>query len=238
MTKSIIYYTDNRLPEPIAAAVQRQLLISGLPIMSTSLAPMHFGRNIVVHGAPGYISMVAQIIAGLEASSADYVFFCEHDVLYHPSHFDFTPPRDDVYYYNMNNWRWAYPGNKVIRYDGLTSLSQLCANRKLALRHFNMRQEKMNEIGLEQFRTKDPHMARVWGYEPGRRPVGQGALLAEKRDSWNSPFPNIDIRHAGTFSLRKVSRKDFHQQPTGWMETTLDKVPGWDVQSVFAYGRL
>ncbi|KKU88100.1 hypothetical protein A3A64_00790 [Candidatus Gottesmanbacteria bacterium RIFCSPLOWO2_01_FULL_48_11] len=227
--KGIIYYTDNRLGEPIFSAVQQQLLKSGLPIVSVSLAPITFGRNIVRVGEPGYISMVDQIVTALEASGADYVFFCEHDVLYHPSHFDFTPAKDDVYYYNMNNWRWAYPGNKIIRYDGLTSLSQLCVRTTLALQHFKTRQERMYAIGLEKFRTKDPHHARVWGYEPGRKTGGNG--------EWYSPSPNIDIRHATTFTLRKVGLKDFRTKPTGWKETTLDNIPGWDVQSLFTYGR-
>ena len=232
--KGIIYYTDNRLNEPIFSVVQRQLLKSGLPIVSASLAPINFGRNIVLPGNPGYTSMIRQIVTALEASEADYVFFCEHDVLYHPSHFAFVPANDDVYYYNMNNWRWAYPGNKLIRYDGLTSLSQLCVYRQLALNHFRHRWQKMGEVGLEKFQTKDPHFARLWGYEPGRRAVGNGALLPEQSDSWSSAFPNIDIRHAGTFSLRKVSRKDFAHQPTGWRQTSLDNIPGWDVQSVLA----
>lgn len=232
MTKGIVYYTDNRLGEPIFSVVQKHILAAGLPIVSVSLAPIHFGRNIVVSGEPNYVSMVRQIVTALKSSEADYVFFCEHDVLYHPSHFAFVPPQEDTYYYNMNNWRWAYPKNRAIRYDGLTSLSQLCVYRNLGLKHFQHRWQKMNEVGLDKFQTQDPHMARVWGYEPGRRTVGNGALTNEQSGSWHSPYPNIDIRHAGTFSLRKVSRKDFSHQPTGWKETTLDNLPGWDVQSV------
>src|SRR3972149_11579423 len=107
--KGIIYYTDNRLIEPLFSVCQKYILASGLPIVSTSLAPINFGKNIVVAGKPGYVTMVDQIVTALEASTADYVFFCEHDVLYHKSHFDCLPPKDDVYYYNMNNWRWGYP---------------------------------------------------------------------------------------------------------------------------------
>src|SRR5574341_1024329 len=131
MSKGIIYYTDNRLGEPIVSAVQKQLLKSELPIVSVSLAPIAFGRNIVVSGEPNYASMVRQIVTALKSSEVDYVFFCEHDVLYHASHFAFVPPQRDTYYYNMNNWRWAYPENRLLRYDGLTSLSQLCVERKL-----------------------------------------------------------------------------------------------------------
>lgn len=233
MTKGIIFYTDNRLEEPIFSVVQKLILEAGLPIVSVSLAPINFGKNIVVNGEPGYPSMVNQIVTALAESTADYIFFCEHDVLYHKTHFDFVPPKDNVYYYNMNNWRWDYPGNRAIRYDGLTSLSQLCANRELALKHYKLRREKMKEVGLEKFRMKDPHLARLWGYEPGRKKRRNGAFLEEKSDSWNSEFPNIDIRHSGTFSLPKVKLKDFHHRPTGWIETTLDKIPGWNLEELF-----
>ena len=211
---------------------QKQLLKSNLPIVSVSLKPINFGQNIVVKSKPSYISMVNQIVLALENSKEDCVFFCEHDVLYHPSHFEFTPLKDDVYYYNMNNWRWDYPNNRIIKYDGLTSLSQLCANKKHLLNHFKKRQEKMIEVGLENFEAKDPHLARLWGYEPGRKKVHNGALFDEKSADWNSLFPNIDIRHHKTFSLPKVRLKDFKQKPTGWIETTIDKIDGWDLANI------
>ena len=48
MTKGIIYYTDNRLDEPIFSAVQREILKAGLPVVTCSLKPMPFGENIVL----------------------------------------------------------------------------------------------------------------------------------------------------------------------------------------------
>lgn len=234
MSKGIIYYTDNRLIEPLFSACQKQILKAGLPVVSVSLKPIVFGQNIVVEGAPGYPTMVSQIITALEASSADadYVFFCEHDVLYHPSHFDFTPPKDSVYYYNMNNWRWDYPREKIIKYNELTSLSQLCVSRKLVLNHFKARMEKMKELGLDKFTRKDPLQARLWGYEPGRKKKNRGGFLDEQSIQWNSDFPNIDIRHQGSFSPPKVKLKDFRASPTGWVETTIDKITDWNLREL------
>jgi len=237
MTKGIIYYTDNQLDEPIFTIVQKLLIASGLPIVSVSLKPIKFGQNIVVGEVPGYPSMINQIVTALEASMADYVFFCEHDVLYHRSHFDFLPSEEDTYYYNMNNWRWAYPSKKIIKYDGLTSLSQLCVNKQLALNHFKARLKKMKEIGMDKFLTGDPHQARLWGYEPGRKKSRNGAFLEEKSDEWSSPLPNIDIRHQNTFSLPKVSLKDFRHKPRAWVETIIENVPGWDLENLF-YGKI
>ena len=232
MSKGIVYYTDNRLSEQIFSACQKYLLAANLPIVSVSLKPIKFGRNIVTKGRSGYPSMINQIVTALEVSTADYVFFCEHDVLYHNSHFDFSPPQDDVYYYNINNWRWAYPGNRIIRYDGLTSLSQLCANRKLVLKHFKARQEKMREAGLEKFLLKDPRLARQWGYEPGRKKRHNGGLFEENFEVWSSPYPNIDIRHPGSFTIPKVKLKDFIHPPTGWVEETIDKLAGWNLSDL------
>ena len=48
MTKGIIYYTDNRLDEPIFSAVQREILKAGLPVVSCSLKPVSFGKNVVL----------------------------------------------------------------------------------------------------------------------------------------------------------------------------------------------
>ncbi|QQG47691.1 MAG: hypothetical protein HY044_01215 [Candidatus Woesebacteria bacterium] len=234
MTKGIIYYTDNRLIEPLFSICQKYILASGLPITSVSLKPINFGKNIVIEGKPGYPTMVNQIIAALEASSVDCVFFCEHDVLYHKSHFDFTPSKEDVYYYNMSNWRWGYPSKKIIKYDGLTSLSQLCANRVLLFNHFKARQKRMKELGFEKFREKDPYLARVWGYEPGRKKRRNGAFLEEKNEEWSSKYPNIDIRHVGTFSSSKVRLNQFIHKPTGWIETTIDKIPGWNLKEVLS----
>lgn len=50
--KEIIYYTHNQLPESIFSVCQKQLLKSGLPIVSVSLKPMKFGKNIVVDFEP------------------------------------------------------------------------------------------------------------------------------------------------------------------------------------------
>lgn len=232
ISKGILYYTDNRLIEPLFSACQRQLLKAGLPIVSASLKPINFGENIVVEGKPGYPTMIDQIVKALEASIAQYVFFCEHDVLYHKSHFDFLPPKDDIYYYNMNNWRWGYPSEIIIRYDGLTSLSQLCASRQLVLKHFKARQKKMKEMELEKFQKKDPYLARVWGYEPGRKKKRNGAFLEEKSGEWNSESPNIDIRHVGTFSTSKMRLEQYIHQPKNWIETTIDKVSDWKLREL------
>ena len=231
--KSIIYYTDNRyLDSPIFPVVQDCILESGLPIVSVSLKPIQFGKNIVLEGRrKGPFTMVLQIITALENSAADYVFFCEHDVLYHKSHFDFTPPRNDVYYYNTNTWRWRYHTDLLVTYDNVTSLSGLCSNRELALNHFRLRKKVIEDQHLDTEMTKETPWSRHMGYEPGFKK--RSYFPDEQFEFWKSEFPNIDIRHRFCFSNRKTKISDFNNKPTGWIETTVDKVLGWNLEKMF-----
>ena len=233
MSKGIIYYTDNRLSEPIFSTVQELILKSNLPTVSVSLKPINFGKNIVLDLKPSYITMIKQITTALENSESDVVFFCEHDVLYPASHFEFTPARDDIYYYNSNVWRWRYPEDSLITYDRLISLSCLCVNRKLVLEQYKKRLKKIEELGYEISTSHEPLWARKWGYEPGTKKIKRGGFSDDDFETWSSREPLIDIRHGKTFSQSKVTLDSFTHKPDNWQETTLDKIPGWDLRKIF-----
>jgi len=234
MDKGIIFYTDNRLREPIRSLAQKYIKDVGLPIVSCSLAPIDFGENYVLEGRErSYPTMVDQIIIALEHSLADYVFFCEHDVLYHPSHFDFTPPTDDIYYYNVNNWRWWQGAPTAITYSGLTSLSSLCVNRELALKHYHYRKEVIEKWGLDKIRSREPRWARKFGYEPGTKKRRNGGFTDEDHVKRRSELPNIDVRHRGTFSRPKVTLAEFTHLPSDWREEPIENIPGWDLKALF-----
>ncbi len=222
--KGIIFYSDNRIQEPIKSLVWNSIVESGLPITPSFLQP---GEE------RGYPQMVKQIIFCLERSEAEYVFFCENDVLYSKSHFDFEPTRDDIYFYNTNMYRWDYPNDRLIGYDNLTSLSQICCNRLLALEHYKKRLLKMQEKGLDNTSGKEPEWAKIWGYEPGTKKTRNGGFSDEQNERWHSALPNIDIRHNATFSPRKVHLESFKHLPTGWQEKKLNEVPGWDLKEMF-----
>ena len=205
MTKSIIYYTDNNIDDEILLRVQSQLVKSGLPIVSVSLRPINFGENIVLDKLTrSYPTMVTQIVTALEHSNSEIVFFCEHDVLYHPSRFDFTPARKDIYYYNSNIWRWDYPYDRVIRYDRLISLSGLCVYRELVLAHYWKRLKRIQLIKAKND-GGEPSWVRKMGYEPGTKKKKRGGFSDEDFETWSSKYPDIDIRHKGTFSPPKVT---------------------------------
>ena len=233
MTKGIIYYTDNRLGEPIYSIVQDQLLKVGLPIVSCSQQPIDFGANVVVGDGKNYLTMIKQITAALEASVADTVFFCEHDVLYPLSHFDFEPRIKSTFYYNDNVWRWKYPTGMAISYDRLISLSGLCANRQFVLDHYHKRLERIVRMPLKDQEARDPKWARKWGYEPGTKKRKRGGFADDDFETWKSAYPIVDIRHPLVFSPSKVTKESFIHQPTGWKETTIEKIPGWNLKELF-----
>ncbi len=152
--KGIIYYTDNQLNLRIAHAVQKQLTKiaqdKGMMLYTSSLKPMTFGdKNVVIDEPRGYRAYFKQIIAALEMSTSEFVFFCEHDVLYHPSHFDFTPPTKDKFYYNQNVWRLRYPENYAVTWEA-NQVAELCCSRELAVEWYKKKLEQFESGNFDR----------------------------------------------------------------------------------------
>lgn len=217
-TKGIVYYTDNRLDARIFYACQTQLDASrnGHELVSVSLKPTLFGNNITLDAERGYLTMFKQILAGLEASTADVVYLCEHDVLYHPSHFEFTPPRRDIFYYNQNRWMVdAETGKALFHYA--SSTSGLCAYRELLLEHYRKRVALVEQAGKYSYRM---------GFEPGTHNRAE-RVDDYKAETWLSEEPNIDLRHTQNLTPSRWRKDQFRNQKytKGWTEA--DAVPGW-----------
>lgn len=220
-TKGIIYYTCNSHDETLELAARNNLkrAVNGHEIGCVALKRTDFGDwTIVLDREKSGGTMHYQILAGLERSTADYVFLCESDVMYHKSHFDFVPPRDDTFYYNTNVWRVRYSDGHAVRTADLQQVSGICANRKLLLEHYRKRVEIIQANG-GVFDVK--HMA----YEPGTR----GKFGDEKIANWESVYPNIDITgHGQTLTKPKFSVDEFRNKKyaEGWQETD-GEIPGW-----------
>jgi glycosyltransferase involved in cell wall biosynthesis len=208
-TKGIIFFTDNEVNVRLAHKVQNQLRKTGLPIVSSSLKPMpHFGKNIHIKAERGYLTMFRQIIAALEASETDIIFMCEHDVLYHPSHFDFTPEKPDKFYYNINFWK-VWKDGLVAHWDA-NQVSGLCAYREHLLDYYKARLQAIEISGFNR------------SYEPGGRDASQ-------YEQYSSAYPNIDIRRDNNLTRSHRSPADFRDKSTciNWQQTTIDKIEGW-----------
>jgi hypothetical protein len=231
LKKEIVYYTDVGLREPIFSVCQDQILRSGLPVVSCSLKPINFGRNIVLDAEPNIITMYRQILTGLKASEAKVVFLCEHDVLYHPSHFDYEP-EGRFFCYNTNVWWWEFPKDRLVAYDFIKSQSGLCGYRELLIDHYTKRLEIIYRNGWDRQLSREPRWARMMGYEPGTKSERQEMISDEDYRTWQSEFPNIDIRHGRTMTPTKCHLESFKHPPTNWRETTLDQVEGWDLKKI------
>ena len=221
LTKGINYYTDNRLDPKIMKACQEQLLKAAkdIPIVSVSLKPIDFGRNIVLPLERGYLTMFQQTLAGLEALDCDIVYFCEHDVLYPECHFDFIPPTKDSYYYNVNAWQVRVTDGHAAFWD-CCRLNEICAYRELLLEHYKRRVAKVIADGKYHTRM---------GFEPGSHKRSE-RVDDNHAVKWFSEVPILDLKHEGNLTATRWSPEEFKSQRScrGWKETNAREIPGWD----------
>lgn len=223
--KGIIFYTDNQMNVKVAHKVQKQLMKMGLPIVSTSLKPMpKMGHNIHVPLQRGYLTMFKQQLAALEASKADIIFFCEHDVLYHPSHFEFTPPRKDTFYYNINVWKVNNTNGHFVRVNVAQQVSGLCAYRELLITEYRNRVNRLEREG---------RFERGWGFEPGTKGLARGGFSNNLAINWESGAPNIDIRGDWNLTQTRWSPTAYRNpiHALGWQEA--DGILGWPYKNYF-----
>ncbi len=219
-TKGIVYYSDCQAPLEIINASLRSIERSEMPVVTVTLKPLISWepcsfKNIVLPLERGYLTMFKQILAGLEALDAEFAFFCEHDVLYHPSHFDFTPPNAEQVFYNQNVWKVDAKTGRALHYR-CSQTSGLCASRELLVEHYRKRVALVEQHGY----------SRKMGFEPGthRRSERVDDLTAA---IWMSELPNVDIRHNQNLTPSRWRKEQFRDQryTEGWMES--DEVPGW-----------
>ncbi len=143
MKKTIVYYTDNNIDEQLRAAVAKQLVhaAGNIPIVSVSWEPVDLGKNMVVGKlCRSEDTMRRQIVIGVRNTDADVIYLAEHDVLYHRSHFEFKPPRQDTLYYNENRWWLRLSDGKTAWRDrigaGAYGRSQMVGYAKLIVQHY------------------------------------------------------------------------------------------------------
>jgi len=226
LSKGVVYYTDNRLDKQIMDACQRQLRsATDMRIVSVSLEQMDFGDNIHLPLERSYLTMFKQILAGLEELDTDIVFFCEHDVLYHPSHFEFTPARNDVVYYNENVWKVRLEDGHCLRH-WVNQTSGLVAYRSLLLDHYRKRVAATEEAQRTLDEGQYKRFIRRQGFEPGTHNRKE-RVDDYKCATYRSEYPNVDIRHSGNLTPSRWRKEQFRNQryTEGWMEA--DSVPGW-----------
>jgi len=221
-TKGIIFYTDNKVNLKMAHAVQKQLKSIGIPISSSSLKPMpHFGQNVHLPLERGYLTMFKQQLAALEQSKEDIVFMCEHDVLYHPSHFKFTPPEKDKIYYNTNVWKVDAKSGHALWVNNCRQVSGVVAYRETLVAEYKRRVERVEREG---------RFERGWGFEPGTKSIARGGFSDLVAVNFESEFPNIDIRADHNLTPNRWRKDQFRNQSNteGWTESDITQIKGWN----------
>jgi len=222
LTKGICYYSDNeldgtKLGEEVKARLKKISQDKNIPITTACLKKIDLGvKNVHFPSMKrGIYTMFKQILASLENSTADIVYLCEADVLYDSSHFDFTPPRNDIYYYNQNNWQLRVDDGFAVYFD-CKRVSQCCAYRELLIEHYRKRLKMVEEIGF----------SRAMGFEPGshNRPERVDDV---KSDIWRSEIPSIDLAHGKNVTSRHWRQQDFRNQRNcqNWQEGY--SIPEW-----------
>ena len=240
-SKGMIYYTDNLLDEKIAKPVRDNLLkISQekkINITSSSLKRMDFGvKNIRFPSLKrGYLSMFKQIMAALENSRDDIIFFTEHDVLYHPSHFEFTPPDKNTFYYNQNVYFLRGDGH-ALHYD-VNQVSGICVYRETALIHyrerFEMAEAKYKELVVNGDETEFNRWIRLVGFEPFTHNRVQWKNTF-KMDTWKSESPNVDLRVGVNPTGMRWKKEEYRNQQLliNWTESENFQIPNWNPQDL------
>lgn len=218
-TKGIIYYTNNKCPIKIAKMAQNRLRSIGLPIVSASLKPMDFGKNIHLKLESGYLSMFKQILTALENSESEIVFFCEHDVVYDKSHFDFTPKDKETWYYNTNVLKVRWEDGHAVKVDDCKQVSGICVYRETAIKHYKKRIEMVENYKGDNLSK----YIRAIGFEPATH-SREERVDNNKCETWQSKEPNLDIRHSTNLTQTRWTKEQFRNEKftKGWFETKVD----------------
>lgn len=217
--KGIVYYTCNTHNPEIDETCRRQLTKCGLPITCISLnKDLDFGeKKIRMDGEKSPLMLHKQVLRALEECGYEYVFLCESDVMYHPSHFNFTPKRRDVFYFNTNVWKVNWNEDKAFWTDDLQQLSGMCGSRELLLEFFKKRVEQIEREGFNRH------------YEPSAKqnvfPSSRGGKYGQ--ENYKSEIPLLCIRHDKNLTKTKGSPEEFRdpKYAKGWKEATF--VDGW-----------
>lgn len=231
VSREVIYYTYDSNKSPLMLeSCREQLRKSGLPIIYMSDSPLGIQRNLPVKrfiedwGVGHYASfhgMFKKILLGLELSTAKYCFMAEDDVLYDPSHFEFTPPTDDKFYYNENVWHLRDTDGFAISYTA-KRLSQMCGDRKFLIEHFRNRLKK-----IESYKGHIPF--QTMGFEPGTHNRSE-RIDDFKAGEWLSKVPSVDIKNGKNATSARWSPEEFRNKNNcqNWKESHDFQIQGWN----------
>lgn len=231
---TVLYYSDNRVAEDIQRVVLNNIRGMKNPIISVTQKPLDLGKNICV-GEIGtsWLNLYKQLKIAAEAAETEYVAMAEDDCLYTQEHYDWTPPRNDTFYYNENVWFVQWGGNHP-ELNGMYSnywterraLSQLICSRDILLKDIDLKLqflegdipvETIGEPGYSRLMLARALAKKGRGHSLGMT-LGEMAekLDATKADTFRTKLPNLDIKHASNFTGPKRGKnRTYNLEPWG-----------------------
>jgi len=245
---TIIYYTDNRLDEPLNTACQRHLAELSeridVPVISVSHIPIKLGHNIAIGKKKrGWKSVYRQLYIGVENAKTKYIATAEHDCFYTEEHFKYSHIDDGAFNYNSNHWFVQFSEKRHSDLNGMYSrfrgerlaLSQLICRRDLLLSVINTRFEMLSndyspvrkyvfagEPGLSKLRIYS-NKKRFGEFEALPENI-KNQLNNEKYSSFKTKLPNLDVRHDNNLTgPKRGGERRWDLSPWGNFKEMVDK---------------
>jgi len=201
--KTILYYTDDLLSDPIKSRVKEHLRTMHYPVVEVSN-----------DGAErSHLQLFLNILKGLEQVETEYVALAEHDCFYPQSHFDFQPTQKDVFYYNTNHLFLDYQKGKFHRpYKKRRALSGLICHKDLLKAAVEKRVSFLKNGGALEMGI------------PGACEFG--VIDEYKAEDFTSAEPYLDVRHGENFSgYRKGKHRTFFDPYWGSADKIFGTIP-------------
>src|SRR3990167_4043889 len=234
MNKTVLYITDNQLDGRIDTLCKKNIIesIGDLPLISVSQKPIDFGENICV-GGMGRSSLIIniQMKKGLEKVKTEFIAIAEHDCLYTPEHFLFTP-LGNVFWYNENVWALQYTSIIKPQFDGMFSFfkgrkanSQLICRTDIMIKATQDRIDMMSDPDwLKKYPLGRIGEAGAMKYEQvAKLATGESVQHIRKKleeyvykyegKNWSTKNPNVDIRHNNNFTKNRRGIKRTYEIP-------------------------
>ena len=216
---TIVYYTDSCLEEPLASFCRDKLVeaADGKRIVSVSQKPLDFGDNFCI-GEIGrsHLSIFRQVLMGVEQVKTKYVALAEHDCVYHKDHFNWVPPEDGKFYYNVSCW-FLRPKDGMYSYFRRKVLSMMIANTELTLKATIEKVKileagiiiRKGQLGACEYGVCENEKAYV-DYKATIKDLGKDT---HKAVAFRTEIPNIDIRHGKNFTGNRKAGNRCYELP-------------------------
>jgi hypothetical protein len=204
---------------------------------------MDFGHNVCLGDiGRSHHSLFKQTLVGAETAETKHMALAEHDCLYTAEHFNWIPPDDEFFYYNVHHWfvQWGGKLSGMYSYFRRKPMSMLICNRELYIRAikeklamiedgYEIRKGQLGacepgvcENDVAFVKVQNPEECEPGVCDDRAAFIEKKLRLTQHKDvgketfrarSFKTEFPNIDIRHGKNFSGNRRGRQRCYSIP-------------------------